>query len=580
MARRESPGCSSGFWSRTRLSVTALEYPDEHGGAQMPTLTIEYRDEDERLALEQAIAYVSRACVRLAIDAPAGTVLEACEGLALEQGPRLAPLDPRRRPGAAGSPSAEQKGGRTHSAPRRTPGAPRGRHRRTVLTAVGPVTLDAAISPARPARRATSAPTASSASTATSPAGPAGWPACWASQRSFAEGRGALARGGRLGPRRQYHPPLCHATAARASSTRERRATAEAFARAEGDLELQIDAGKVNTLEGWRDVKVAVFARRRAGRADHGRGVGRARPAGPDGAFGGGRRGGGRGIRRAVARPRRSGWSLTDPGGVQRAGRWGGMDLEPGRGAFPRRRRSAWTIWHGAGHLADGAKAAFGSGSDEAGRQLERGKQRLLEDGYWGVTEWVGELAARVPLGGDGAALGGVLNYFAGHQARLNYALRLRRGQSIGSGLVEGSIKQLLNVRLKQTGARWKVEHVAPLVELGALSPGRSGKPSGREIDPRLQKRKAEPQSPCHRVVDPPGTRFTSCNRPSKPACHSSGHDLRLSRPRTGRRARGGVQPKCVNGSLWTAAGRPTSGRGQGAFLRRASISNSATTIF
>ena len=77
-----------------------------------------------------------------------------------------------------------------------------------------------------------------------------------------------------------------------------------------------------------------------------------------------------------------------------------------------------------------------------------------------------------MPAGGDGAALGPVLNYFAGHQERLNYVLRLRRGQSIGSGLVEGSIKQLLNVRMKQTGARWKVEHVAPLVELGALAAG------------------------------------------------------------------------------------------------------------
>jgi hypothetical protein len=73
-------------------------------------------------------------------------------------------------------------------------------------------------------------------------------------------------------------------------------------------------------------------------------------------------------------------------------------------------------------------------------------------------------------LAGDGAALGGVLNYFAGHQDRLNYALRLWRGQSIGSGLVEGSIKQLLNKRLKQTGARWRVDHVGPFVELGALA--------------------------------------------------------------------------------------------------------------
>jgi hypothetical protein len=68
--------------------------------------------------------------------------------------------------------------------------------------------------------------------------------------------------------------------------------------------------------------------------------------------------------------------------------------------------------------------------------------------------------------------LGGVRNYFASHEGRLSYALRLRRGQSIGSGLVEGSIKQLLNKRLEQTGARWKGEHVGPFVELGALAAG------------------------------------------------------------------------------------------------------------
>jgi hypothetical protein len=70
------------------------------------------------------------------------------------------------------------------------------------------------------------------------------------------------------------------------------------------------------------------------------------------------------------------------------------------------------------------------------------------------VVEWVGPISGQIPASGDGAALGGLLNYFAGHQERLRYALRWRRGQPIGSGLVEGSIKQLLNRRLKQTGAR------------------------------------------------------------------------------------------------------------------------------
>ncbi len=93
----------------------------------MPTLTIEYTDENERLALEQAIAYVSD-LRQLALDAPAGTVLDACEGLTLDKGRALL-----RSTLAAALHSrvalAEQKGGRLASAPRRTPDAPKGRTR-------------------------------------------------------------------------------------------------------------------------------------------------------------------------------------------------------------------------------------------------------------------------------------------------------------------------------------------------------------------------------------------------------------------------------------------------------------------
>ena len=263
---------------------------------------------------------------------------------------------------------------------------------------------------------------------------------------------------------------LCHATAARARSTRERRDTAEAFARAEGDLELQIDAGKVNTRDGWRDVKVAVFARREPGEpitasewderdlpAPSVRSVVAAVEEAE--AFGG----------RCAAEATRLG--LTDPKPIHVLGDGAEWIWNLAEQRFPGASQCL-DFWHGAGHLGAAAKAAFGAGSVEAAAALDRGQRRLLEDGYWGVAEWIGELASKMPPGGDGAALATALNYFAGHRTRVNYALRLRRGQSIGSGLVEGSIKQLLNVRLKQTGARWKVEHVAPLVELGALAAG------------------------------------------------------------------------------------------------------------
>jgi hypothetical protein len=94
-------------------------------GLPMPTLTLEYRDENERVALEQAIAYVSD-LRQLALDAPAGTVLDACEGLALDKGRALlrstltAALHSRIA-------LAEQKGGTPAPAPRPTPDTPRGR---------------------------------------------------------------------------------------------------------------------------------------------------------------------------------------------------------------------------------------------------------------------------------------------------------------------------------------------------------------------------------------------------------------------------------------------------------------------
>ena len=54
----------------------------------MPTLTIEYRDNAERLALEQAIAYVTQ-LRQTALAAADGTVLAVCEQLALRAGRAL-----------------------------------------------------------------------------------------------------------------------------------------------------------------------------------------------------------------------------------------------------------------------------------------------------------------------------------------------------------------------------------------------------------------------------------------------------------------------------------------------------------
>jgi hypothetical protein len=81
----------------------------------MPTLTIEYHDEAERLALEQAIAFFTQ-LRQVAQTAPAGTVLAACEQVALQDGRALL----RRSLAAAVQArvdGAEAKGGRPATAP-------------------------------------------------------------------------------------------------------------------------------------------------------------------------------------------------------------------------------------------------------------------------------------------------------------------------------------------------------------------------------------------------------------------------------------------------------------------------------
>jgi len=263
---------------------------------------------------------------------------------------------------------------------------------------------------------------------------------------------------------------LCHATATRASASRHERATAQAFAQAAGDLELHIDAGKANTPEGWRDVKVAVFARRERGE-----------PTTPEqwddrdlpppavrsviaaveeaSAFG----------ERCAREAQRL--QLTDPAALSVLGDGAEWIANLGEHHFPGS-HGLLDIYHAAEKIADGAKAVLGQGSESAKKEAAHGRLRLLQDGYCGVVEWASEVGSRLAAEGDGASLAGVLNYFAGQKGRLNYALRLLRGQSIGSGLVEGSIKQLVNKRIKQTGARWKTAHLGAFVELGALAAG------------------------------------------------------------------------------------------------------------
>jgi hypothetical protein len=253
---------------------------------------------------------------------------------------------------------------------------------------------------------------------------------------------------------------LTHTEAASATRTRGRRGELPAaFAQAPGDHEIHIDAGKVNTRDGWRDVKVAVLAVRERAVSSSGDDEQRALP-GPS-------------VRSVIAAVEEVGvfaprcraeadrLGLTDVSRLSVLGDgaewlWNLADGQFG-GA-----KQVLDFYHAVEYLGKAGRASLGA--EALAGWLERAKARLLSDGYAGACEALAELPA------GAAEIGEALNYLAGHRGRVNYAARLRRGQAIGSGLVEGTIKQRVNLRLKRTGARWRAERVGAFVELLALS--------------------------------------------------------------------------------------------------------------
>lgn len=265
---------------------------------------------------------------------------------------------------------------------------------------------------------------------------------------------------------------FCHAEAHKLSRNRiERLNTAESFEAATGDWELQIDAGKVNTKTGWRDVKVAVFAvRERAEECtslDH--------------------------EQRDLPKPS----ARTVIASIETAELFGERcRIEADRLKLPGTEKLSvlgdgaewiWNIadqrfagaaqvldvFHATEYLADLARSSHGEDAAAAREWTGEAQTALLADGWAGVCAFIHAAADRVP---DRPALETaypkVANYLAGHQNRLGYAVRLRQGQAIGSGMIEGTIKQMVGQRLKQTGARWRADHVGPLVELRALADG------------------------------------------------------------------------------------------------------------
>jgi hypothetical protein len=259
-----------------------------------------------------------------------------------------------------------------------------------------------------------------------------------------------------------------HAQAQRAAATRPDRGDAARFATAKGVVEVLIDAGKVNTRDGWRDVKVGLFCKRALGAS--------ATPAGWDE----------RDLPAPTARTVRAAVEGCEAFGTRlreesdRLGVTAARDVTVvGDGAewiwnlaadhWPQA-AGVLDVYHALEHVSDAVTGTFGEATEATAAHTTAGREAPLAGGKVGLERWVAEAVRGVSVGRSADPLIALAGYLAKHPTRLNYAQRLAGGRSIGSGAVEGAIKQEVNLRVKRTGARWRVEHVGPLVELRALS--------------------------------------------------------------------------------------------------------------
>lgn len=243
---------------------------------------------------------------------------------------------------------------------------------------------------------------------------------------------------------------------------------AKAFADAPGDIEFQTDAAKVNTPEGWRDMKIGIFARRERGEPSTPLDWDERHLPAPTTRF-------------AFAAietiddfaPRWGEWAnrlgIEDRSTITVLGDGAEWIWNASSRQFPGCTQ-VLDIYHAAEHIADAARKKYGEGTAAATEWLDRGRGLLLSDGWAGLCDHLGQTLTPDDGPDDRAPLDELMSYFAVHTEHYNYCHRLYTGQSIGSGMVEGAAKNLVGRRLKQTGARWQLDNVNRMAELCCLT--------------------------------------------------------------------------------------------------------------
>ena len=238
---------------------------------------------------------------------------------------------------------------------------------------------------------------------------------------------------------------------------------AKAFRAAPGVVEFSTDGLKVNTVGGWREIRLSVMSKREPVAPAPARQWDR-RPLNapttrlavcgiaPCGRIGASWQR----LAETLGLPKDLALSVIADGAKwiwdQAARRFAGRDVQ-------------WVVdvYHVMLYLF---AAAATLGDAAAGQWVERRVIELIERGGPGFIEHLRATGPPDPSPAASEAWSKLLNYLSDNRDSLWYGRRLAEGLPIGSGLIEGGCKNTLGKRLKINSARWRVRRAE---RMGAL---------------------------------------------------------------------------------------------------------------
>lgn len=245
---------------------------------------------------------------------------------------------------------------------------------------------------------------------------------------------------------------------------------AVSLAQAPGELEFSVDGTSVNTVNGWREIRLSVLCRRESGvAAEPGQWDDRVLPVPSfrlawSGIAGCERIGAG--WSRAFAR---LGVRKDEPLSVIADGaKW---IWEQAAKRLPGGDNTQWCVdvYHVSEHLHACGKAMFGQEDARARRWADEQLEHLLDVGGVAFIKRLDGTIESEACQPRRDAMRKLRNYLDEHRDSMWYRQRLAAGRPIGSGLIEGGCKNVLGSRLKLNSARWRVRRAERMAHLRCL---------------------------------------------------------------------------------------------------------------